>query len=204
MITNENRLSFVMLGEVVLLLFFFGIFISHNQNLKKFFQHLEYEKKKVHFYKLNQFIELKNSSADKFLCKGWSVSEGTHRWTDGKIAEIILKNRKFINKNLIFKIQMSGLVTNEIPYQDVRVYINNSYLNTWKVSDYNWYQLEIPATLAKTDILEIKFLINTAVSPIKINGSNDTRLLGLMTDQFVIEENLKKCSYSYKYLLAWM
>lgn len=188
------RLQLIMGILIILSLTMIYVLNVFNSDLNLFFKEIEIQKNKVSNYTLNQMIRLNSHKADKYLKKGWSIPEKNHRWTDGRDAVILLKNNQFKNQNLLFKIKMSGFLYKNHPFQHVNIYVNEHYLQTWQVSNLAWFSLEIPSILIQKNILSIRFEISSAASPKSLNLSQDTRVLGLFTKQFVIQKINKSIS----------
>ena len=117
--------------------------------------------------------------------EGFSVGEGTHRWTNGNFAilEIPLSSNAMDRPNLISFFNTRAYVENGHS-QNVTVKLNGHVIRELKYDRTNYYQnidIVIPQTL-ESPIARIMFELPDAVSP----GSSVSRKLGLKVHEMLI------------------
>jgi hypothetical protein len=123
-----------------------------------------------------------NSSAvhPKYLIgDGWWINEGTHRWTNGYKADMLLyvKNPA---KNLDLNIQMFGLTNSAVlKAQRVIVLLNGKQIGKLEVSEQKKYSIRINRELLNRSYSILTFQLLDATTPQKLGINDDQRILAL-------------------------
>ncbi|HEY7267969.1 MAG TPA: nucleotidyltransferase family protein [Solirubrobacterales bacterium] len=117
------------------------------------------------------------------LVNGWSFAESEGRWTDGAEATLALRTSPRAG-DLAIDVTALPLLHPEHPALDVEVWANDRPVGVWG------YRLdqEAPASrrlvlpqdsLARSDVLEIAFVLRDPCRPMELGLSEDPRRLGL-------------------------
>lgn len=128
-----------------------------------------------------------DGSAGSYLESGWSVQEPNHIWTEGNKATLALSVSDVRDRDLLFRLYAYPFLGGENTYQTVDVYVNDQKISTWRMTELDWYEINIPGNLVTDGILDIAFHINRPVAPCSVSESIDCRMLGLAALQMQLE-----------------
>lgn len=122
-------------------------------------------------------IRMGDGFAGDYLRYGWALSEGFQRWNEGKSSELIFSSRDRTYRTL----EITGrpyLGFGLLPLQRVRISLNGRFLGELQFDEDRDYRVSvsIPEGII-TDKNILYFEFPDAVSPGKIQGSDDVRFL---------------------------
>ena len=137
-------------------------------------------------------INFKNGENSQYLIYGWSVPSKAGRWSDGEKAAIELPLSKEPSSSLKLEIEGEVLLFNKASKQEVKIFVNKSYVQTLK---YNIYTngtntIDIPKDIAKLNPgkLLIEFNFKNIKSQKEVGLNNDQRKLGLCIESILVQE----------------
>jgi hypothetical protein len=115
---------------------------------------------------------------DRYYVKGLSAQEKTGIWTSGKETEFLFYLSS-TDSNLNLSFNVSPLVGESLPAQNVEIIANNESLGTLEIGQAGTYDITIPNSILAGDSLDLKFLLHTAISPKDLQINDDSRVLSL-------------------------
>lgn len=149
--------------------------------------------KETPYYRLNKKITFGiNGNSDLFKVSGWSENEPGFTWSEGDRAELSFLLSEMPKKNLILKIHMLPFVVKDkLKFQDVDLFVNDTFLKNVKISNEDDYIFDIPMNLIKYDrFLNLTLKIRDVKQATEY-GVSDARSLGVAFKNLEIKYNLK-------------
>lgn len=129
------------------------------------------------------------------LINGWSQIEEWGVWSQGPVADIVIRLPANSGKDVNMRGVFLAFVNEKHPVQMLDVFVNEEKLDSWRFEherENSTYQLIIPATVFERSPSQthIRFTITSPVSPASLGLSKDTRLLGIGMHslQFILVE----------------
>lgn len=138
-----------------------------------------------YFYDLGRELSFssKTPTANKYCKHGFSGSEDTHTWTDGREAElqfVIVDEHGDLVLNLDYFTYTDS--------QHVIIYANDNKIADYQASREETKTVPIPKDYVENGRLSLKFDLPDAVSPSSRGESEDGRVLGLAMKSLIISE----------------
>lgn len=133
-------------------------------------------------YEIGTMIEFAD---DLYFGRGWSVNEGSHRWTDGKHAEIGFELGN-INAMHQFSLVLDAAMT--IGGQRVRASINANPIGEKTINGKGNIDFTFPGDFLK---MNSKNTISLDLPDARPPGTGDSRVLGIALGSMIIQETSK-------------
>jgi hypothetical protein len=140
-------------------------------------------------YALGSAIDFRNKLDSRcYLGTGWSPTEaGNGTWTDGPVAEIILRPRSANARPLVLRARVSPFLAPKHPALGVDVAVNGVHVAHWSFAitnpahaDATSREARIPPDIGSSGELRLKLAIDRPASPWMLGIGSDRRRLGLM------------------------
>lgn len=125
--------------------------------------------------------EMLPDAIELYAVSGFSSSEGTHIWTNGRKSELSF--------DLVGKVEDLMLDVEYYTYgglQKVSLYVNDYLIEEWEAGGSIRKRISIPNKCLSDDKLEIRFECPNAVSPKALGKGTDERMLALALRKLTI------------------
>ncbi len=120
-----------------------------------------------------------DGNANKYTESGFSHPEPQHTWTEGRNAQLNLFIKDKPTTNLRLKITAWPFLGGNITSQTVKVYANDTLIETWQIKQEGEYAAIIPASVLTSENIALRFDVSNPMSPKNLGMSEDSRLLGI-------------------------
>ncbi len=137
--------------------------------------------------RVNSIFSAMQDPSGVFFIKGWSYSEGTHRWTDGKIAKLAFS----IEDNNEHDKSCSQKVLNLYPImvidscQSLSININEKYLLNYLLCETDTIiSIPLPGEIVNYDKTN---LLTIAIGAPRVPSDFDKRLLGFAINKYSVQ-----------------
>ncbi|MDQ8199112.1 hypothetical protein QEH56_13170 [Pelagicoccus enzymogenes] len=113
---------------------------------------------------------------------GWSGVEPTHTWTDGDSSAITLRLSEKPDRDMTLVLEAFAYVSPNVAQQRFGILANERFLGELTIGHHfpaRRYELGIPADSLSGRLLRIEIRSADAISPIKADGVDDRRQLGM-------------------------
>ena len=117
---------------------------------------------------------------------GWSDQEAGHTWTNAPTAELTFQIKDGAGKELVLDVKAFPFLKKGLTAQPVKVLANGVQVAEWSISKEDMFKADIPASVMKTDELNVRFEIAHPSSPKENGFSDDARMLGMAVTQVCI------------------
>lgn len=128
-------------------------------------------------YQLGEVIRFDvGGASDQYIGRGWSHAEASHRWTDGPISYLSLRNDEFEAG------QALKLTLNVFPYGNLEntlsVYLNGIEVGEVIASSHGIHSIVFTPDLIDDGNFEFSFRVKNTYSPCDTQSSRDCRHIG--------------------------
>jgi len=128
-----------------------------------------------------------NTAYHRFLISGLSEQEESGVWTEGSETEFLffLSETK---RDLDLEFKVKPLTGGNLTAQTVEITANGVSLGKLEIRETGTYNVMIPNRTVSDKVLDLKFLLHTAVSPKELQIGEDDRTLGLFFYEMTVDE----------------
>lgn len=130
-------------------------------------------------------------AGERYKVVGWYPAEKDFTWTGSGPAVLEMRIQP-TQRPLMLKMRLAGMITpGDRPFQPTTVYANGEEIATWDVGLPEDFSARVPKEIAFIGgKLRIELVIPHAAAPKQLNVGDDTRVLGVRCEAFLVTEAL--------------
>ena len=131
----------------------------------------------------------RDGNAAAYQVCGWGEPNDGFTWTIGKQSCMAIPLPNFNPRPLILEATLSPLVVKgKLDRQLVGVYANGEKVGEWVAAENGRYKAAIPARLAESGLIELRFDLPDATSQAQLGVNDDRAILGLQMQSIALHE----------------